>query len=90
MRAGRPALLKENAMLPRRSSGPRGRALMLSAALLSLTGCATTTPSAATRGACGAFRPISWADADTDPTIRQVKAHNAVGQALCGWRGPSG
>jgi hypothetical protein len=32
------------------------------------------------------FRPISWADADTESTIRQVKAHNAVGREVCGWR----
>ena len=69
------------------SSGRRVRVLMLTGAMLTSAGCATTTPSAATRGACGAFRPISWARADTDPTIRQVKAHNAVGRELCGWRG---
>lgn len=70
-----------------RSSARTVRGLMLTGALLMTAGCATTTPSAATRGACGAFRPISWAQADTDPTIRQVKAHNAVGRKLCGWRG---
>ncbi len=70
-----------------RSSARIVRGLMLTGVLLMTAGCATTTPSAATRGACGAFRPISWAPADTDPTIRQVKAHNAVGRELCGWRG---
>ncbi|MDF2621145.1 MAG: hypothetical protein K0S00_3804, partial [Xanthobacteraceae bacterium] len=58
----------------RPSSVRTARVLLLGAAMPMLAGCATTTPSAATRGACGAFRPISWASADTDPTIRQVKA----------------
>lgn len=71
----------------KRSAARTARVPLLIAALLTSAGCATTTPSAAIRGACGAFRPISWASADTDPTIRQVKAHNAVGRELCGWRG---
>ena len=74
-------------MFWRRYLGPIVRGLTLIGATLMLAGCATTTPSAATRGACGAFRPISWASADTDPTIRQVKAHNADGRELCSWRG---
>ena len=74
----------------RRLRGPTAPVLMLVSVLPILAGCASPTPSAASRGACGAFRPISWADADSDPTIRQVKAHNAVGRALCGWRGTGG
>lgn len=70
-----------------RSSARMTRGLLLIAAMLTTAGCATTTPSAATRGACGAFRAITWERADTDGTIRQVKAHNAVGRELCGWRG---
>ncbi|MCS0501104.1 hypothetical protein [Ancylobacter mangrovi] len=74
-------------MCPTRFYALIARVLLLSGATLTIAGCATTTPSAATRGACGAFRAISWASADTDATIRQVKAHNAVGRELCGWRG---
>ncbi len=33
--------------------------------------------------ACQAFRPIAWSNHDTDPTIRQVKAHNATYLAIC-------
>jgi hypothetical protein len=29
---------------------------------------------------------MRWSDNDTDETIRQAKAHNAVGKRLCGWR----
>lgn len=35
---------------------------------------------------CDVFQPIRWADADTDGTVRQVKAHNQVGEIVCGWR----
>ena len=55
----------------RRSRARMARGLLLIAATLTTAGCATTTPSAATRGACGAFRPISWAVEDTDATLRQ-------------------
>ncbi|OYX13433.1 MAG: hypothetical protein B7Z15_07280 [Rhizobiales bacterium 32-66-8] len=34
---------------------------------------------------CRAAQPIAWARADSADTIRAVKAHNAVGVALCGW-----
>ncbi|MFD2031685.1 hypothetical protein ACFSKM_17795 [Ancylobacter dichloromethanicus] len=86
-KAGRPVWRRENAMCFPRSNARGARGLMLIGAMLTTAGCATTTPSAATRGACGAFAPINWAIEDTDPTIRQVKAHNAVGRELCGWRG---
>jgi len=67
-------------------------ALLLSAIPL-LTACAVTTATGGAdlppevdpvRVACEAFRPISWADADTDATIREVKAHNAAWDAICG------
>ncbi len=57
---------------------------MLSA--LMLAGCATTTASGGRDVFCGAAAPILWSAADTDETLRQVKAHNAVGRVLCGWR----
>lgn len=50
-----------------------------------LPGCATTTGSGAARVFCGAAQPIRWSAADTDETIRQARAHNAVGRRLCGW-----
>lgn len=51
-----------------------------------LAGCATTTASGGRDVFCGAAAPIRWSAADSDETLRQVKAHNAVGRALCGWR----
>lgn len=59
--------------------------------ILSSVGCASTKGSGATDplpGAdtfCRVAKPISWSSRDTDETIREVKAHNAVGKALCGW-----
>lgn len=65
------------------------RATMLLAVMLTLTGCATTTGSGArtSEAFCTAFRPIFWSASDTDETIRQAKAHNAVGIKECGWKG---
>ncbi|MDR3494086.1 MAG: hypothetical protein P4L82_05745 [Ancalomicrobiaceae bacterium] len=61
--------------------------------MLILNGCGTTTDfggidrqphlSPAAELACGAFRPITWSKSDTDPTIRQIKAHDAVYGVLC-------
>lgn len=62
-----------------------GLALTLTAATLTLGGCATTTASGGTDVFCRASQPIRWSQADTDDTIRQAKAHNAVGRKLCGW-----
>lgn len=55
---------------------------------LTLAGCGTTTGSGgATKDAlCDQFAPIRWSATDTDDTIRQAKAHNAAGAAVCGWR----
>lgn len=64
------------------------RAPVLTATLF-LAGCATMTAGNGTTGkaVCDSFRPVLWSDADSDETIRQVKANNAVGAAICGWRG---
>lgn len=62
------------------------RVLLPIAATALLAGCATTTGSGATRVYCGAAVPIRWSAADSDATIRQAKAHNAVGRRLCNWR----
>jgi len=61
---------------------------LLLIALSALTACVQTTGSSATEKAlCRSFRPILWSGGDTDRTIHEVKAHNAVGVALCGWKG---
>lgn len=61
-------------------------ALILSAAALTLSSCATLTAGGETeRALCSSFRPITWSTQDTDQTIREVKAHNAVGVSVCGW-----
>jgi hypothetical protein len=60
---------------------------MLSTPLV-LTGCVHTTvssdPSHVLDVACQAFQPITWSKQDTDDTLRQIKAHNAVYLTLCG------
>lgn len=53
-----------------------------------LSSCATTTGSGAIEtpaAFCDVAKPIAWSARDTDGTIAQVKEHNAVGVALCGW-----
>lgn len=59
---------------------------------LLLTGCVTTMgtgapeppPDAADPAAvCAVWLPVSWADADTDQTIREVKANNRARAAWC-------
>lgn len=35
---------------------------------------------------CDISRPIYWSRKDTLETVKQVKAHNAVGK-ICGWSG---
>lgn len=57
---------------------------------LAATGCAQTTAGVATetgRALCDVFRPIAWSARDTDETIGAVKAHNAAGARVCGWKG---
>lgn len=59
---------------------------MLMLALLPAS-CATTTGGGETRAAlCDQFRPVRWSVQDTDETIAQSKANNAVGVAVCDWR----
>lgn len=51
-----------------------------------LTACATMTATGAienAKAACLIFRPVSWAKADTGPTIAEIKEHNAVWKGLC-------
>lgn len=57
---------------------------------LPLASCATPTGGGATKAAlCDQFKGIGWSVEDTDSTIAQAKAHNAVGAALCGWKPPT-
>jgi hypothetical protein len=56
---------------------------------LTLAGCAIGTKTAAQVepdpvGACQVWRIITWADGDTDETLKQVKANNAARRAYCG------
>jgi hypothetical protein len=56
------------------------------ALVLPLAGCGTMTAGGATKAAlCEQFAPIKWSDSDTDESLKQIKAHNAVGRAICGW-----
>jgi hypothetical protein len=52
-------------------------------ACAAMTGSAGPTESHASF--CEVAKPILWSAGDTDVTIEQVKEHNAVGAALCGW-----
>ena len=57
---------------------------MLSAFLFS--GCAINTPEIAD-SSCKSFKPISLSKQDTEPTKRQVVAHNRVYDTLCPSKG---
>ncbi len=57
---------------------------MLTACLLA--GCATATPEIAD-SACRSFKPISSSKNDTEPTRRQVIAHNKVFDVVCPTKG---
>lgn len=76
-------------MQTRQSKRAMMRALLLAITLPGiLTGCATTTTvsSVATdRVACAVFHPIYWSARDTQKSVEQIKEHNAVGKAVCGW-----
>lgn len=55
--------------------------------LTAMAGCISQTVGAATdRAYCAAFRPKLWSVLDTPESIKQDKAHNAVGKKLCGWK----
>lgn len=46
----------------------------------------TRMATADTAAFCDIARPIYWSRKDTLETVKQVKAHNAVGK-ICGWAG---
>ncbi len=50
-----------------------------------LGGCVTTMGTGATKVFCKSAVPIRWSRSDSAATIRQAKAHNAAGKAVCGW-----
>ena len=63
------------------------KCLLLSLSFM-LTGCATMTSlKGQTDQApfCSVAEPIYWSGKDSAQTIKQVKAHNAVGKTLCFW-----
>lgn len=71
-------------MLTKQSSGRVLPALMLIGATPMLGSCASRTSIAVSPSVfCQSAQPITLADADTDETIRQVKAHNASYEAVC-------
>lgn len=72
--------------MPRKLTTP---AALLSAFLL--TGCATGTfeINGPTDTACRSFKPISASKADTEPTKRQVIAHNKVFDTICPREAPA-
>ena len=47
------------------------------------TGAIDAGPNAA-GWACLVFAPVTWSVADTEDTIRQIRAHNAAWDAVCG------
>lgn len=71
-------------------------AMLLLLATLPLTACSAATAGkeidaaaihrASTAAACGAFKPIRYSKNDTEETRRQVRAHDAAGAAICGWK----
>jgi hypothetical protein len=49
-----------------------------------LAGCVTTASSV--KGACDAFRALSWHERDTYLTKKGIVGHNAAGKRICGWK----
>lgn len=59
--------------------------IVLGYTAVALVGCAGTPKPVSTTSFCDLAKPIYWSGRDTDDTIRQAKAHNAVGKDQCGW-----
>lgn len=69
---------------------PKLATMLIATSACALTACATMMGSSAPTSPaphefCLLAKPIYWSAHDTDDTIKQAKAHNAVGKALCGW-----
>lgn len=59
-------------------------ALTLIASTAILASCALMTGTSVSKHAgCESFKPITWSPNDTDETLKQIKAHNAVWKSLC-------
>lgn len=58
------------------------RSIVAGMAMLSLVGCATV-PQPGAVVYCEIEKPISWSSTDDTRTIQEVKAHNAVYDAVC-------
>ncbi len=56
------------------------------AAINLVAGCATSPLVGGPNTFCKIAEPITWSSRDTDETIGEVKSHNAVGKAICGWK----
>jgi len=73
------------------SAAPRKSAMtLLAISMLTLSGCATKTGSGEKTDVsallfCDGAKPITWSAKDTDGTLKQVRAHNAVGKSECKW-----
>ena len=70
-----------------KSTGKPMLLVMLLPVSLLLTGCQTMGSGETDKAYCRAFKPVAWSVRDTPETIDQTKANNAVGVALCGWKG---
>lgn len=64
------------------------KGLKLLGLALALAGCQTNSSVIETLGRasfCDVAEPIYYSKNDTDETKKQVREHNAVGVAICGW-----
>lgn len=57
---------------------------LLSSVSLWVSACATPTAGVPTDIGCKWARPISWSEKDTKQTAKEVRAHNAAREAVCG------
>lgn len=64
----------------------RGKLLTMLPVALALAGCQATGGSESKTALCSVLRPVTWSAKDTPETATQVRANNAVGKAVCGWK----
>jgi hypothetical protein len=53
--------------------------------MTALSATRTEAPAGSAQGFCDLAKPFYWSSKDTDASIEQAKAHNAIGKAKCGW-----
>lgn len=65
---------------------PCARRMLLAGLLAALAACAGPTMQTVgiAKPDCSVFGPLTYAKADTDATIVEIKAHNAAWRAICG------